>query len=132
MEEIHPSINIDSDGIINREEMNRNGRGLSNTNGATTSLMNNSGIPMLGEKENPRTELKIETSSTGNNLNNKEGAKRRRASKRDRLRNLRGRNATTNEEEIPTERGSLRSNEIHFSIKLTEDNSRFKGILKNA
>ena len=57
MKSSHPGIKIESDGIIDGEEMYVDGGGLTDTDSATTCLMNDGGIPVLREEENTTTEL---------------------------------------------------------------------------
>jgi hypothetical protein len=53
----HTEINVRGNGIINGEEMDGNGLGLTDADSATTSLVNNGGIPVLREEEDPSAEL---------------------------------------------------------------------------
>ena len=53
----HAGIKIERDRIIDREEMDLDRGRLANTDSASTCLMNNGRIPVLGQKENTATEL---------------------------------------------------------------------------
>ena len=64
----HDTINVIHDAVHDAKEMDIHDSGLSDANSATDGLVNDGGIPVLGEKENTATELQIQSGSSRHDL----------------------------------------------------------------
>ena len=125
----HTLVNVVEHIIDTAEAVYLDGNPLSNTNGASHSLMNDSGIPMLGQKQYALTELQVQASTATNNLNNNDNSPPLRIRKQtgglgigngqaDSIRV----HAAANGKDGGTETLCHSGNLIHFGTKVTEDN----------
>jgi hypothetical protein len=108
--------------------MNGNGDPLTNTDGAPHSLMDDSGIPVLREKEDTSTELEIDTGSAGDNLDDDDNALgRRRPCFCDGGSHSLGSHTSTDRPHFASHVDSGGSDAIHFGTEVAEDDSRLLG-----
>jgi len=108
--------------------MNGNGDPLTNTDGAAHSLMDDSGIPVLRQKEDASTELEIDTGSASDNLDDDDNALgRRRPCFCDGGSHSLGSHATTDRPHFASHVDSGGSDAIHFGTEVAEDDSGLLG-----